>query len=58
MNCVTMAWQSPLDPPGTRKQDILDVFEWVFLLIFPAEPRTKIVAYSFVWHNQRYLRDA
>ena len=27
-NCVTMAWESPLDPEGTRKADFIDVCEW------------------------------
>lgn len=25
VNCTTMAWASPMDPPGTQKQDILAV---------------------------------
>jgi len=28
-NCVTMAWESPLDPPGTWKAGFIDVCEWV-----------------------------
>jgi hypothetical protein len=24
-NCITMAWESPLDPPGTAKADFIDV---------------------------------
>ena len=30
VNCSTMAWASPLDPPGTKKQEILDYMEWVY----------------------------
>ena len=56
-NCVTMAWQSPLDPPGTWKAEFLDVCEWVFLAIFTFELTIKIVAYSLVTHDEAYLRD-
>ena len=27
-NCVTMAWESPLDPPGTTKAGLIDFCEW------------------------------
>ena len=57
-NCVTMAWASPLDPPGTQKQDILAHLEWVYLYIFTFELTMKIVAYGFVLHPHSYLRDA
>lgn len=57
-NCATMAWQSPLDPVGTRKEAILEVCEWIFLIIFTAEVAIKIAAYGFVVHKASYLRDA
>ena len=30
-NCVTMAWDSPLDPPGTWKAGLLGLCEWTYL---------------------------
>ena len=53
-----MAWSSPLDPPGTTKQDLLAVLEWVYLYIFTFELTMKIIAYGFVCHKHSYLRDA
>ena len=57
-NCVTMAWNSPLDPPGTPKAHLIDVCEWVYLLIFTFEMLAKICAYGFIGHDGAYLRDA
>ena len=57
-NCVTMAWQSPLDPPGTPKADLIDVLEWLYLYIFTFELVAKIFAYGFVVQEGSYLRDA
>jgi len=57
-NCATMAWNSPLDPPGTPKAQFIDVCEWVYLYIFTFEMLAKICAYGFVGHDQAYLRDA
>ena len=57
-NCGTMAWQSPLDPPGTWKEAVMGVCEDVFLAIFTAEMLTKILAYGFAMHKGSYLRDA
>ena len=36
-NCVTLAWQSPLDPTGTWKAQFLETAEDVFLAIFTFE---------------------
>ena len=58
VNCSTMAWSSPLDPPGTKKEDILAQLEWVYLYIFTFELTMKIIAYGFVMHKHSYLRDA
>ena len=44
-NCITMAWESPLDPPGTPKEHFIDVCEWVYLYIFTFES-TKVIAYG------------
>jgi len=57
-NCTTMAWASPLDPPGTYKATFLDVLEWVYLAIFTFELATKVVAYGLVADRESYLRDA
>ena len=57
VNCCMMASESPLDPDGTRKEAILDVFEWVFLIIFTLELLCKVLASSIIWHRQAYLRD-
>ena len=57
-NCTTMAWASPLDPPGTEKEAILAVLEWVYLYVFTFELLTKMVAYGLVMHDHSYLRDA
>lgn len=57
-NCATMAWASPLDPPGTQKAALLDVLEMVYLGVFTAEMLFKIVAYGFAMHPHSYLRDA
>jgi len=58
VNCTTMAWSSPMDPPGTQKQDILAVLEWVYLYIFTFELVMKIIAYGFAFHKHSYLQDA
>ena len=57
-NCVTMAWASPLDPPGTQKAAFLASMEWVFLGIFTFELAMKILAYGLICHPHSYLRDA
>lgn len=56
-NCATMAWESPLDPPGTWKAGVLDVTEWFFLYIFTTELVAKVIAYGFVMHEGSYLQD-
>lgn len=40
-NCTTMAWESPLDPPGTWKAGFIDTCEWTYLYIFTAELLSK-----------------
>ena len=57
-NCLTMAWQSPLDPPGTWKADLIDSLEWVFLTVFTLELLLKVHAYGFAGHRDSYMRDA
>ena len=57
-NCVTMAWESPLDQPGTWKSGIIGMTEWIFLSIFTMELAVKVLAYGFLMHRGSYLRDA
>lgn len=57
-NCVTMAWQSPLDPTGTQKAAFIDVCEWIYLYIFTFEMIVKMCAYSFLNGPGAYLKDA
>ena len=57
-NCATMAWSSPLDPPGTPKQELLSALEWVYLGVFTFELFAKILAYGLCGHHHSYLRDA
>lgn len=56
-NCVTMAWQSPLDPAGTWKSNFIDTCEWAYLFIFTFELMVKVLAYGFAFHREAYLRD-
>ena len=41
-NCITMAWESPLDPCCTRKAAFIDVCEWIYLFIFTFELLIKV----------------
>jgi hypothetical protein len=36
-NCITMAWESPLDPVGTSKAHFVDAREQVYLGVFTCE---------------------
>jgi voltage-dependent calcium channel L type alpha-1S len=58
VNCATMAWSSPLDPPGTAKQDLLARLETVYLAVFTFELVAKMIAYGVFFHTHSYLRDA
>lgn len=53
-----MAWESPLDPPGTWKAGFIDVCEWIYLYVFTAELLCKVLAYGFAMHDGSYMRDA
>lgn len=52
--CVTMAVDSPLDPPGTLKAQAILLSEWVSLSIFTAELFVRVVAYGALG----YIRDS
>ena len=56
-NCAILAWQSPLDPPNTKKAAFIDAIEEVYLIIFTFELLVKVVAYGVVGHTSSYLRD-
>lgn len=56
-NCVSMAWESPLDPCCTPKAQLIKVLEWIYLFIFTFELTVKIIAYGFAMHEGAYLRD-
>ena len=56
-NCATMAWESPLDPPGTSKANFIAGSEVFFIGIFTAEMFTKMLAYGLMSHHNSYLRD-
>ena len=58
VNVATMAWDSPLDPPGTKKAAFIGGCEWAYLAIFTTEMCCKILAYGFVLQDGAYLRDA
>lgn len=55
MNCFTMAWVSPLDPPHTEKTAFVDVCEWAYLYIFTVEMILKIASYGFLFTRKAYL---
>lgn len=57
MNCFTMAWASPLDPPGTWKANFIATCEWAYLTIFTFELVSKIIAYGFLLNPTAYLKD-
>lgn len=57
-NCVLMAWESPLDPPGTWKEAMVMTIEGLFLAIFTVELAMKVIAYGFALTGTgAYLRD-
>lgn len=58
LNCVTMAWESPVDPPGTWKAHFIDdILEPIYLGVYTFEMLVKMTAYG-LWHGPSpYLRD-
>ena len=57
-NVISMAAQSPLDPPGTAKALFFESLEHIFLAIFTTEMVLKMIACGVVGHPHSYLRDA
>ena len=56
-NCITMAWESPLDPPGTPKALLISTCEDIFLGIFTIELICKVTAYGLLSNRSAYLLD-
>ena len=56
-NCFTMAWESPLDPKGTWKDEFIGHCETFFLAVFTCELVLKIISMGFLFHSHSYLRD-
>lgn len=56
-NCFELAWESPLDPPGTWKADFIAGSEMPLLYIFTFEMFAKMMAYGIFQDRQAYLRD-
>ena len=50
-NCVTLAWQSPLDPCCTPKAIFIQVCDTSFLIIFTVEMFLKMLAFGLYAHN-------
>jgi uncharacterized protein YjbI with pentapeptide repeats len=57
LNVVTMAWESPLDPPGTPKAALLALCESTFLGVYTVELLVKVLAFGFLTSEGAYLRD-
>jgi hypothetical protein len=57
VNCGAMAWDSPLDPPGTPKAEMLRASESYSLGIFTFELLCRVLAYGFIRGQHSYLRD-
>ena len=54
-NLLTMAWASPLDPPGTWKADFLERIEPIYLYIYTVELALKTIAYGLTGTPSPYL---
>lgn len=58
MNCFTMVWVSPRDPPNTAKFAFVTACEWAFLVVYTIEFLLKMVAYGLLFTQGAYLRQA
>jgi hypothetical protein len=56
-NCLTMAWESPLDPAVSWKAGLINFWDACFLIVFTAEMALKMVAYGLLFLQGAYLRD-
>lgn len=59
LNCVVLGFYTPY-PNGDSNQtnSLLELIEYIFLVIFTIECVMKIIAYGFVGHQGAYLRSA
>ena len=57
LNCVALAWRSPLDPERTWKEGFLNQCEAVFLGVFTFELLVRVLAYGFALTEEAYLKD-
>ena len=55
-NCFELAWESPLDPPGTWKAGFIAASELPLLYIFTFEMLAKMNAYGIISDRHAYLR--
>ena len=58
VNCIELAWESPLDPPGTWKADFIASSEMPLLAIFTFEMFSKMIAHGLVRDHKSYFYDA
>lgn len=56
-NCFELAWESPLDPPGTWKATFIANSEMPLLYIFTFEMLAKMNAFGIISDKNSYLRD-
>ena len=56
-NCLTMAWESNLDPPGTPKAAFISQCESAYLTVYTIEMCVKMLGYGIIFHRRAYLRD-
>ena len=57
LNCITMGWESPLDPCCTWKSELLNNLEVMYLAVFTMELTIKILAYGLLFNTGSYLKD-
>jgi len=57
LNVSVMAWESPMDPPGTWKADFIDQLEVFFLYAYTVEMLLKMLAYGIIGNKNCYLHD-
>jgi voltage-dependent calcium channel T type alpha-1I len=57
LNVSVMAWESPMDPPGTWKADFIDQLEVFFLYAYTVEMLLKMLAYGILGNKNCYLHD-
>mmetsp|Transcript_7040 Transcript_7040/g.10352 ORF Transcript_7040/g.10352 Transcript_7040/m.10352 type:complete len:1813 (+) Transcript_7040:1-5439(+) len=56
LNCISLAMDNPLNSPGL--DFALEIFEWVFTILFTIETVMKVIAQGFILHEGSYMRNA